>query len=157
MSAIAAGHARFKYRVAAVFIHDGHALLHRGVTDSFWILPGGRPELYESSLDAIVREMQEEMGLRVAVQRLLWVVENFYVYEGEGAHELTFYYLMRFPENSGHENVHEEFTGIEGNLPIIFRWFPCDQLSDVPLYPTFLRVSLVDLPASPVHLIHTDS
>jgi ADP-ribose pyrophosphatase YjhB (NUDIX family) len=157
MSEIAARHARFNYRVAAVFIHDGHALLHRGVIENFWILPGGRPEIHEASHEAIVREMHEEMGLWAEIERLLWVVENFFVYEGERAHELTFYYLMKLPAQSGYEDVHREFSGFEGDLPIIFRWFPVDQLSDVPIYPTFLRTSLIDLPASPVHLIHTDA
>jgi ADP-ribose pyrophosphatase YjhB (NUDIX family) len=156
LSTIPARHACFNYRVAAVFLHDRHALLHRGLPDSFWTLPGGRPELYESSHDALIREMQEEMGLRVEIQRLLWVVENFFEYEGEQAHELAFYYLMRRPENSGLDDLNVEFTGFEGDLPIIFRWYPVELLADVPLYPTLLKTALADLPAFPVHVIHVD-
>lgn len=155
---IAARHACFNYRVAAVFIHDGHALLHRGMTTGgFWTLPGGRPELYEPSQHAIVREMQEEMGLLIEIQRLLWVVENFFVYEGEQAHELSFFYLTKFSEDSGYEDVNKEFTGFEGDIPIVFRWFPVDKLAELPLYPSFLRTSLTKLPDHPVHLIHRDS
>jgi ADP-ribose pyrophosphatase YjhB (NUDIX family) len=156
MAAIAARHARFNYRVAAVCLRERHVLLHRGVKDDFWTLPGGRPELYESSHDALVREMQEEMGLRVEIQRLLWVVENFFEYEGEQAHELSFFYLMSLPKNSGHDDVRKDSTGFEGDIPIIFRWFPIERLAEVPLYPTFLKIALVDLPASPAHMVHTE-
>ncbi|SHI29509.1 MULTISPECIES: hypothetical protein [Pseudomonas] len=31
---------RFQVRAAAVVEHDNHILLHRGVNDSFWALPG---------------------------------------------------------------------------------------------------------------------
>jgi ADP-ribose pyrophosphatase YjhB (NUDIX family) len=153
---IAARHECFNYRVAAIFLHDDHILLHRGVTATYWLLPGGRPELYETSSDAIVREMQEEMGLHVEIQRFVWVVENFFEDDDVRGHELTFYYLMRLPVNSGFEDVNREYTGFEGNLPIVFRWFPVDQLQDVPLYPTFLKTALADLPASAAHVIHTD-
>ena len=30
---------RFLFRVVGVAIHDGHALLHRAVSDDFWSLP----------------------------------------------------------------------------------------------------------------------
>ena len=156
MTTIAARHPCFNYRVASVFVRDGHVLLHRGMADDFWTLPGGRPELYETSRDAIVREMQEEMGLHVEIQRLLWVVENFFEYEGENAHELSFFYLMGLPKESGRDDVTKEFTGFEGDLPIVFRWFAIDQLAQAPLYPTFLRRALADLPASPEHVIHID-
>jgi hypothetical protein len=50
-----------------------------------------------------------------------------------------------------------EHEGREGDdLRLIFRWFPVAELTQVPLYPTFLRDALADLPASPCHIVHRD-
>ena len=74
--AIDSGH--LNYRVAGVCIHDGHVLLHREEKDDFWVMPGGRPLLFEASPDRLVREMAEEISTRVEVLRLLCVVENVF-------------------------------------------------------------------------------
>ena len=39
----------FRYRAAAVCIHDDHALLHKFVGNDFWGLPGGRVEFGETA------------------------------------------------------------------------------------------------------------
>jgi ADP-ribose pyrophosphatase YjhB (NUDIX family) len=41
-----------------------------------WSLPGGRAEAGESFATAVVREMREETGLDVAVERLLYLAER---------------------------------------------------------------------------------
>ena len=38
--------------------------------------------------------MQEELGVEAVVGPLLWIVENFFDYEGKAWHELGFYYRM---------------------------------------------------------------
>jgi ADP-ribose pyrophosphatase YjhB (NUDIX family) len=156
MTVYAAGHAQLNYRVAGVSVHDGRVLLQRMETEDIWALPGGRPALFETSRDALVREMQEEIELQVEVGRLLWVMENVFTYDGRRIHELGFYYLMTLPEDSGLEDVRREYIGHEGELTLIFRWFPINSLAKLPLFPEFLRSALSDLPSSPVHLIHTD-
>lgn len=70
------GSRRFNYRVAGVFVEDGHVLVHRAEPDAFWTLPGGRGEFLEESAETLRREMLEEIGASVRVERLLWVVEN---------------------------------------------------------------------------------
>jgi ADP-ribose pyrophosphatase YjhB (NUDIX family) len=152
--AIASDH--LNYRVVGVCIDDGHVLLHREEKDDFWVMPGGRPRLYESSRDALIREMDEEIATRVEVLGLLWVVENFFAYAGERMHELSFYYRMSLPEDSPYRDVGTDFTGREGDVTLHFHWFPIDEIEQVPLRPTFLRTALGALPASPVHVIHDE-
>jgi ADP-ribose pyrophosphatase YjhB (NUDIX family) len=153
-SATASTH--LNYRVAGVCIQDGHVLLHRDDKDDFWVMPGGRPRLFESSLDALVREMKEEITTHVEVLRLLWVVENFFEYVGERMHEVSFYYQMSLPEESPYRDVGMDFTGQEGDVTLLFRWFRIDEIERVRLLPTFLRTALGALPDSPVHVIHVD-
>jgi ADP-ribose pyrophosphatase YjhB (NUDIX family) len=144
------------YRVVGVCIHDGHVLLHREEKDDFWVMPGGRPRLCETSRDALVREMKEEIAAHVEVLRLLWVVENFFQYAGEQWHEIAFYYLMSLPEVSPYRDVRADFTGQEGDVTLLFDWFRIDEIERVRLHPTFLRTALGALPDSPVHVVHVD-
>ena len=156
MTDIAIASDRLNYRVAGVCVHDRHVLLHREEMDDFWVTPGGRPHLHESSRDALIREMNEEISTRVEVLRLLWVVENFFEYFGERLHELSFYYQMSLPEDSPYRDVRMDFTGKEGDVTLLFHWFRIDEIEGVCLLPAFLRTALGTLPESPVHVIHVD-
>ena len=70
------GKSRIRIRVAAVIVHDGRLLLVRqtvhGGRDR-WVLPGGRLDHGERLCDAARREVREETGLDVRVDKLLYV------------------------------------------------------------------------------------
>ena len=86
----------------------------------YWEFPGGKIELGESVIDALVREIDEELGLRIA-SATLWRSERF---SYEHAHvELNF---CRCSDWSG------EPHGREGQL---FAWQSPDAISLSPLLP----------------------
>ena len=63
--------------VAAIIINaDGHVLLQRRSDNGLWGLPGGGVEIGESVSTAIVREVQEETGLTVEIERLVGVYSD---------------------------------------------------------------------------------
>jgi len=65
-------------RVAGFLQHEGRLLLvkqGRG-EERYWLLPGGGVRFGETLSDALRREIAEELGLRVAVGRLLAIVES---------------------------------------------------------------------------------
>lgn len=63
--------------VAAVVADgDGRVLLQRRSDNGLWGLPGGSVEIGESVSAAIVREVKEETGLTVAVERLVGVYSD---------------------------------------------------------------------------------
>jgi 8-oxo-dGTP pyrophosphatase MutT (NUDIX family) len=152
------GTRRFNYRVAGVAIHDGFVLLHRLDGDPFWTLPGGRAEHGETAEQTIRREMFEELGTSVDVVRLLWLVENFFEYDGLDYHELALYFLLRFPPGSGPLRA-AAFDGTEAGAPLRFEWCSVDyrQLAKRPLLPAFLPEGLTHLPASIVHIVQRDT
>jgi ADP-ribose pyrophosphatase YjhB (NUDIX family) len=55
---------------------DGRILLQRRSDNGLWGLPGGSVEIGESVSTAIVREVQEETGLTVGVERLVGVYSD---------------------------------------------------------------------------------
>lgn len=153
----------FNYRVVGVALHEGRVLLHRAEFDDFWALPGGRCEVGESASDALRREMREELGVEVRVERLLWVVENFFQYAGRSFHELGLYFLMSFPDNPELYAMKEAFVGYEdfyelqeGRFNLIYQWVPLCDLEDTRVYPSFLKQRLMALPEHTEHLLHVD-
>ena len=152
------GTRRFNYRVVAVAIHNDSVLLHRADHEPFWTLPGGRAEHGETSEQTITRELREEPGTVVQVDRLLWVVENFFEYGGLSYHELALYFLIHFRQGSAALDS-EAFDGVEADMPLRFRWFPVrrEELVALPLLPAFLAQGLTDLPQSVVHVVHRDA
>ncbi|MFC4559160.1 NUDIX hydrolase [Virgibacillus kekensis] len=141
----------FNYRVAAVMVENNHVLIHRQAKDGHWALPGGRVKVMEDSASTVVREVKEELGFDVEVNRLFWMTENFFTYTDREFHEIGLYYgvsgidgSLRFREGP--------FYGEEGER-LIYQWVPLDELEDIVLYPEFLKTSLKETPASPEHLI----
>jgi len=148
--------ARFNYRVVGIALHAGRVLLHCAETDDFWTLPGGRGEMHEPAAHTLVREMREELKTEITIERLVWVVENFFDYDSKHYHELVFYFLMSSPPDSPLYNHGASFHGYDGNLHLIFEWQPLIALEHLSLYPAFLIRGLPNLPSGIEHIVHID-
>ena len=147
------GGIHFNYRVGGVFIQSEHVLCEAAYQEDFWTLPGGRAELGESTSATLVREMQEELGVLMKIERLLYVVENFFADENDIWHEIGFYFLMTAPVDSYlFQNLEtiERLDEIGNHLR--FDWLPIAQLETFPLYPPFFRKALQDIPECTVHI-----
>jgi ADP-ribose pyrophosphatase YjhB (NUDIX family) len=152
------GNRRFNYRVVGVAIHNDSVLAHRADHEPFWTLPGGRAEHGESAEQTIKREMLEELETEVHVDRLLWVAENFFEYDGLSYHELALYFLIQFPPGAAPLR-REAFDRLDGGVRFRFRWFPVHpgDLEQLPLFPAFLPRGLTDLPRSVVHVVDRET
>jgi ADP-ribose pyrophosphatase YjhB (NUDIX family) len=63
--------------VAAIVTNgDGRLLLQRRSDNGLWAVPGGGVEIGESVSAAMVREVREETGLTVAIERLVGVYSD---------------------------------------------------------------------------------
>lgn len=143
--------ASFNYRVAGIWIKDGYVLIHKNIDDQAWALPGGRVMLGEESLHSITREVYEELGVVIKAERLIWIVENFFEYNQNTIHEVGLYYLIT-PVANQLELNEQEFFGIEGER-LIYKWVPIKKLTDIDLFPAFLKTALLDIPKFPKHII----
>ncbi|MFJ3934671.1 MULTISPECIES: NUDIX hydrolase [unclassified Streptomyces] len=102
--------------VAGVVVRDdGHVLVIRRADNGTWEPPGGVLELDERPEDGTVREVLEETGIRVSVERLTGVYKNM----SRGVVALVF--LCR-PE-AGTERTSSESTAV--------RWLSLKEVKDV--------------------------
>ncbi len=150
--------ALFNFRVAGVAIHNDRILLVRNVRNSYWVLPGGHPDMMEPMAEALRREVLEEIQEEVTVTRLLWVLENFF-HKKKDFHELSFYFLVELDPNSRLLKSDGPFYGQEYDHQLIFQWFQLDEavLRSLPFYPGCLAQAVTHLPESPQHIVFYDS
>lgn len=64
---------------------------------------GGGIEFGERSMDAIVREVQEELGLSINNVRLIGTLESLFTYAGKPGHEIVQVYDARFDDETVYE------------------------------------------------------
>jgi 8-oxo-dGTP pyrophosphatase MutT (NUDIX family) len=147
----------FQMRIAGLAFREGHVLVHRAVHEEFWTFPGGRAEVGETSAETLKREMMEELGVDVTVDRLLWTVENFFHYEGRDWHELGLYYLMEVP---AHFPFHptEIVHRVHDTHDLEFKWARATTaaLRQLDIPPYFIAEEIETLPATPRHLVWRD-
>lgn len=152
---------RFNYRIAGVVIDNGRVLLEKAEGWDLWSLPGGRGELLEPAEETLKREMQEELGVEIKIDRLLWIVENFFTgndfYTGDrmSCHELGLYFMVELPEISRLREL-AELPVEEKVFKSVFKWHRLDNLSDIRLVPSFLQTALNRIPDTTEHILHTD-
>ncbi len=96
----------------------------------------------EHSVDALRREIREELDLEITAPRLLGVLENVFSVEQEPVHEIVFVYDACFAEASAYERV--ELPVKEAACVEPARWVPIDALGDgaMPVYPRDLPLLL---------------
>ena len=151
---------RVRQRAAALIQSEGRVLLHRVVGDAFWALPGGGIEAGETAAQALVRELQEELGQPVEPGALACVVENFFTYAGTAYHEIGLY-LHATPLHGGLLLSRPgPYAGVEGSRALEFAWFGPDELEGIDVRPAFLaahlRHWLVHGRAEVAHIVHRD-
>ncbi len=158
----------FLCRVAGVAVHDNRVLLHRSEHDEFWALPGGRLNVGETAADALRREMVEEVGVEVAVGRLLWVVENFFNHypldqlpdpsTSSNHHEIGLYLEMELPHEltAVDSFMGHELAGTSREFALEFRWFERTGLAFVDVRPAAVKDLLAEpLPAGVSTIVNT--
>jgi 8-oxo-dGTP pyrophosphatase MutT (NUDIX family) len=141
------GNQKFNYRVCAMMISDGKILAMHDERSPYYYLPGGRVAIGETAENAVIREVQEELGITPKILRPLWLNQAFFTEDVDQLHyhELCIYFLMDITDTDLLTRG-ELFTSNEGHRTHIFEWLPFHQLKDEYFYPIFLKKDIFNLP-----------
>ncbi len=117
----------------AVCVSNGHMLLchTKGLPHTY--LPGGHVEFNERVADSLVRELDEELGLKTKVVRFLGAVEHAYNRGAERFCEINLVFEVAPAGLSAPVVPKSQEDYIE------FRWVPMADLAKCDLEPHLLR------------------
>ena len=111
--------------VAAVILRDGMIFAtQRGYGDfkDWWEFPGGKMETGETSEDALVREISEELSTEISVDEFLCTVE----YDYPQFHLTMHCYLCSLLTEALHLNEHEAAKWLSKDKLDSVKWLPAD-------------------------------
>lgn len=128
-------------RVGAIIIKDDKVLMVKNNRDDYYYSVGGRVQLGETAEQAIKREVKEELGFEVEVDRLGFICEAyFYGTIGDDIERLiyepAFYFYMSVPNDFEIESS----TFLEDGTPEYLEWVPLN--TDKIIYPEFFKTEL---------------
>ncbi|MCI0476989.1 MAG: NUDIX domain-containing protein [Anaerolineales bacterium] len=103
--------------------------------ETFYRPPGGGVEFGERVIDALRREMHEELGAEIRDVRSLQVTENLFVCNGKPGHEIVWLHSAAFVDSAFY--VRDEFiideNGIRGRA--VWKSLREFERGVAPLYP----------------------
>lgn len=135
------GGGKLNIRVGAIILRDGQLLMVDPGGLNYLFTVGGRVQFGESTEEAVVREVFEETGVRMEIDRLGFVHEAFFPgaspeKRGFQIQEFCFFYYMKVPQGFSPRSERFADSGPEMRL----RWIPVD--SEARYYPEFFRTEL---------------
>jgi len=142
-------HGGFTYRVASLIINKNKLLVSKHIDHPCYYTVGGRVKLNETSVEAIVREVLEETGLTLEIDKLVAVQERFFKYYGKNHHEIVFFYLMKYSEDI---NILDGTYTDQGKMETL-HWLPIDELEHINIVPNFLETYLTKISENIIHII----
>ncbi|MFW9078930.1 NUDIX hydrolase [Pseudomonas sp. P2757] len=137
---------RIRALALCVFHHQGKILVNQfrdPVKQQTCYRPvGGGIEFGETSSEAVIREVQEELGLAITDLRLLGTLESIFVYNGKPGHEIVQVYDAAFADAGVYEQAQIDGHESDGS-PFTAKWHDSSSFSEQsPLVPVGLYALL---------------
>lgn len=141
-------------RVGAIIMKDGKILMVGNERANYLYSVGGRIKFGETAEEAVVREVYEETGVKMEIDRLGFVHENYFYGDapanlGKLIYEVSFFFYMKVPYDFA--PISDSFT--EDNCKEFLKWVSPDE--EIKMYPTFFKTELKN-PADTVRHFVTD-
>lgn len=137
---------KFKYRVSGIIINNNKILLEK-YSDKGWCLPGGYVAMGETSEEAMLRELKEEIDKEFVIDKFLGVVENFFTnFRNDKTHAIEFYYKVNFKDINDIDSI--DYNRVEDDHGFIIHhhleWFNIEELNNINLLPNIVKKDIID-------------
>ncbi len=142
-------------RVGAIIMRDGKILMVGNDRNDYLYSVGGRIKFGETAEEAIVREVLEETGAVMEIDRLGFVHENYFYTDSPSTprkliYEISFYFYMKAPDDFS--PISESFT--ESGIKEYLRWVSLDE--ETKMYPEFFRTELKNPTDTVKHFVNDE-
>ena len=140
-------------RVGAIIMKNGKILMSgNSVVPDLMYTVGGRIQFGETAEEAVLREVYEETGVRLEIDRLGFIHESYFVGDmpvvhGKLVYEIAFYFYMKVPEDF--EPVSSRFEE-DGRVDYL-KWIDPD--GPERYFPDFFRTELKKPEAGVKHFL----
>ena len=133
---------KFNFRVGLLVKMKKQVLVECNHDYDFVVLPGGRVKTLESSEDALIREINEEMKIDLTNYNLEFIGadENFFELDNIKYHELYFIYKIEIDENN--EDFKDDMINYDSKVNY-YKWVDILDLKEVNLLPKSL-INIID-------------
>lgn len=136
-----AGNGILNVRVGAIIPKGDRFLMVGNEHSDYFYSVGGRIQFGESAEEAVIREVWEETGVRMQVERLGFIHENFFIGDsasnlGKEIYEISFYFYMKVPEDFA--PVCDSFTENGSKEHLVW----VNPSTEKTYYPDFFRTEL---------------
>ena len=142
-------------RVGAIILKDGQFLMVGNDREDYLYTVGGRIQFGETSEQAVIREVEEETGVHMDIDRLGFISEVYFFsdapsHRGKTIYEISLIYYMKVPEDFS--PVSEDF--LEGEAKEHLRWVPVGD--ERRMYPEFFKTELQNPSYTVKHFVRDD-
>ena len=126
-------------KAICLFRHQGKVLLTQGFDpekNEHYLMPIGGIEFGERAVEAVQREVMEEIQQEICNVKQLHILENIFSFNGQQGHEIVFVYAAEFTCADFYSK--QDIRGTESNgVTYMAAWYSADQLADLklPIYP----------------------
>jgi len=130
-------------RVGAIIMKDGKFLMAGNERFEHLYSVGGRIQFGETAEEAVIREVFEETGVKMEIDRLGFIHENFFMGDvgvklNNVIYEISLFFYMKVPEDF--EPVCMSFTETQDKEFLV--WISADDKRTY--YPEFFRTELTE-------------
>lgn len=151
-----AGNGILNIRVGAIIEKNGRFLFAENDGMDFLYTVGGRVRFGETTEEAILREVREELGVQLEIDHLVLIMEDFFTGDtkaslGKPVHELDFFYALKVSEDFDPHTA----SITDDNHPERLVWAALD--TPKPIVPAALKNALAEPGQNIQHRIHKQS
>ena len=147
----------FHYRVVGVIVKDEKYLVQNIGGKDYYVLPGGHVRIGESSDDALIREVKEELEIDILKNdfRLFCYHENIYEKDNRVEHWIEQYYIVNVKlEKDSWSFVENDIDGVK---TLNYSFVTKEELKSIDLKPLSIKELIISEEFSGISHIISDN